>query len=142
MKVDGGKLMFTEVDGKEIKLAEFYNMNASPKGLKFRTQNDDFIQAASFNYDKGHIMRPHRHIERTPPEFFRTEEVLLVWRGRVKCTIYDIDGFTREPEIMEAGDYVIIYHGGVSYEVLEDNTIMLEVKSGPFTTSEEDRILL
>ena len=87
-------------------------------------------------------MRAHRHIERTPPITFRTEEVLLVWKGKVICTIYEIDGTSRLERILKPGEYVIVHNGGVSYEIMEDDTILLEVKTGPFTNSEEDRVLL
>ena len=128
-----------------VKLAYIGNLNNSQKGLNFLTANEDFIQVATFKYEKGHIMRAHKHIDRTPPETFRTEEVLLVWKGRVVAMIYGKDKELGErcvKRILSAGDYVIVFNGGIQYKVLEEDTIMLEAKTGPFTTSEEDRILL
>jgi len=125
-----------------VLLARFGNLDNAQDGLNFKTENCNFIQVAEFGYPAGHVMRAHRHIERTPPEKFRTEEVLLVWKGAVLCTIYELNGKRRIDRILRAGDYVIVHEGGVSYEVMENNTIMMEVKTGPFTNSEEDRVLL
>ena len=134
--------IYDQVEDTLIPIAQFGNMDNVPSGLKFFTKNEDFIQTATFRYNSGHVMRAHRHIDREPPKSFRTEEILLVWSGSVKCNIYNIDGSFRESIVLNRGDFVIVHNGGVGYEVLEENTIMMEVKSGPFTTSEEDRILL
>lgn len=135
----------TTTDG--IKLAYLGNINNSPKGLRFLTVNEDFIQCASFRYDAQHVMNAHRHIERKPPETFRSEEVLLVWKGSVRvCIISDDKGLdTKNRKVyrtMKAGDYIVVFKGGVGYKVLEDDTLMMEMKNGPFNNSEEDRVLL
>lgn len=132
---------YSEID-PSVLLARFGNLDNAQDGLNFKTENCNLIQAAEFKYPTGHVMRAHRHIERTPPEKFRTEEVLLVWKGAVLCTIYELNDHPRIERILKPGDYVIVHNGGVSYEVLEDDTILLEVKSGPFTNSSEDRVLL
>lgn len=133
---------YSEID-PSVLLARFGNLNHVKKGLNFLTKNEDFIQAATFHYEGGHVMRAHRHIERTPPEKFRTEEVLLVWKGAVLCTIYELNNQQRIERILKPGDYVIVHNGGVSYEVLEDDTILLEVKSGPYPGDADlDRKLL
>lgn len=132
---------YSEID-PSVLLARFGNLDNAQDGLNFKTENCNLIQAAEFKYPTGHIMRAHRHIERTPPEKFRTEEVLLVWKGAVLCTIYELNDYPRIERILNPGNYVIVHNCGVSYEVLEDDTILLEVKSGPFTNSEEDRVLI
>ena len=125
-----------------VLLARFGNLNDAEPGLHFKTTNNNLIQAAEFKYPADHIMRAHRHIERTPPENFRTEEVLLVWKGKIWCTIYDIDDKVIYEQMMVSGEYVIVHYGGVKYDVLEDVSIMFELKACHFTTSEDDGVLL
>ena len=125
-----------------ILLAQTGNLNTAPEGLHFYTDNEQYIQVASFNYKTGHTMRAHRHIDREPPQEFRTEEVLLVWKGHVICYIYNIDGTELGSIDLHSGDFIIVHKGGVKYEVQTDDTILLEAKTGPFTTSDEDRVLL
>ena len=132
----------TKFYSDDILLAQTGSLNDAPEGLHFLTENEHFIQVATFNHKKDHVMRAHRHIERPAPEKFRTEEVLLVWKGHVRCTVFNVDGTFKASINLHSGDFIVVHQGGVKYEVLEENTIMMEAKAGQFTNSEEDRILL
>lgn len=118
------------------------NIDSAPKGLSFLGTPEDFIQVATFRYEYGHEMNSHAHIPRTPPETFITHEVLIVWKGIVELKVYDNSFEQVFYHIMEAGDFYVNVGGGVGYKVFEDNTIMLEAKTGPFPGPELDRVLI
>ena len=48
------------------------------------------------------------------------------------------DNFVAE-EVAFAGDILIMLEGGHSYEIMEDNTQVLEIKNGPYVGAELDR---
>mgnify|MGYP003116028770 CR=1 FL=1 len=80
---------------------------------------ENFIQCAVLNFDKGKTFRPHKHIRksRTYPEKIAQESWVVI-KGSVKCIFYDID------------------------EILEDNTIVYEYKTGPYEGQEFDKRFL
>ncbi|MFG6360655.1 hypothetical protein JBF11_02235 [Taurinivorans muris] len=128
---------------KEIKLndivfAKHITAEDWEAGLKFYSADDDFIQVGSWNYDKGKELLAHTHntVERIVQ---RTQEVLYIRKGRIKADIYDFeDKKIAEFEAAE-GDVVVLLWGGHGYSVLEDNTQVLEVKTGPYVGAELDR---
>ncbi len=128
---------------KEIKLndivfAKHITAEDWEAGLKFYSADDDFIQVGSWNYDKSKELLAHTHntVERIVQ---RTQEVLYIRKGRIKADIYDFeDKKIAEFEAAE-GDVVVLLRGGHGYSVLEDNTQVLEVKTGPYVGAEQDR---
>ena len=55
------------------------------------------------------------------------------------ASIFDEEGGLVERLELGAGDTLILLNGGHGYEILEDNTQVLEVKNGPYPGAEADR---
>lgn len=112
-------------------------------GINFYADGKEPIQVASFKLNCGYILKPHRHIDRKRI-VSKTQEVLVVLGGSVLITIFDDDNAPVEIKVLVAGDFAIIYNGGVSYKVLSDNAKLLEAKVGPYdiTDDSEDRELI
>ena len=125
-----------------ITLGYLGNIEDAPPGLKFYGSASENIQVATFRYENGHIMNAHRHIPRQSPNIIVTHEILLVWNGRLKLKIFDIDNIFRERYYMTTGDFYININGGVEYIILQDDTILLEVKTGPYPGDGLDAIKL
>ena len=104
---------------------------------------DQFIQCAYLKMDKGKTFRPHQHIWKDP-NFDRViaQESWVVIRGSVKVFFYDIDGDLLETHILQAGDSSFTLEGGHTYEILEDNTLVYEYKTGPYEGQENDKVFL
>jgi hypothetical protein len=129
-------------DTKGKLLAIIDNIEGVPPGLNFYGSPQDSIQVVSFRHPKGKILRNHRHIIHSTPDKMRAQEVFIVFKGSAKVRIFDDnDSFIRECLLIK-GAYCIIYSGGSGYTILEDDTKILEVKSGPFLGSELDRVLI
>lgn len=110
-------------------------------GLDFLTPNESFIQAGTWWYAAGKQLKAHRHIvnKRTVE---RTHETVIVLSGSMRIDFYDDANKIFHQEIVSAGDICVILTVGHGYEILENNTKIVEVKNGPFTTVEKDKALI
>ena len=65
-----------------------------------------------------------------------TAETIMLVRGKIKVVLYDDDKNIRESAILshESGNYGVHIPAGVWHwvEILEPNTVMFEVKNGPY----------
>ena len=58
----------------------------------------------------------------------------------MKVTLFSEDQEFLEEYIMKEGDLAVFIFGGHGYEILEDDTKIIETKNGPFTGVEKDKI--
>ena len=103
---------------------------------------EQFIQCAALRFDKGKTFRPHQHIwhrfngDRIPQESWS------VIKGRVKVFFYDLDGQLLHTDIVEAGEATFTFEGGHNYEIQENDTRILEYKTGPYLGQEHDKVFI
>lgn len=128
---------------KEIKyneeiLARHIPSEAWASGLGFYSNDEEFIQVGSWQYDKGKELLKHIHnpIERT---VIRTQEVLYIKKGSIKAQIFSLDEILIDEIIAKEGDTVILLNSGHGYTILENNTQVLEIKNGPYLGADIDR---
>ena len=119
-------------------LARLIPESAWNKGLGFYSNDADFIQVGTWNYDKGKKLNRHIH-NAVKREINRTYEVLYVKKGTIKAQIYDLDENLVEELTVNTGDTLILLESGHGYEIIEDNTKVLEIKNGPYLGAEIDR---
>lgn len=101
-----------------------------------------FIQCSSLKMQQGTTFRPHKHIWKPGEEKVIAQESWVVIRGMVKCMFYDINDKLLEVIILEPGDVSFTYEGGHNYEIMEDDTIVYEYKTGPYKGQELDKTFL
>jgi len=131
------------MDIREIKynneiLARHIKTRSLAKGLGFYSNEDEYIQVGTWNYDKGKILVNHIH-NRIEREILRTQEVLYIIQGSIKAKIYSLEEVFVEEIIAQKGDVVILLNSGHGYEILENDTHVLEIKNGPYLGAEIDR---
>ena len=108
------------------------------EGLNFVSSDEDYQQVGIWGYNKGQKLAPHIHLT-APRQILRTQEVIFVKDGRIRADIYtEQKNFLKSVEL-EAGDAIILLNGGHGYEILSDNTKVLEVKNGPYVGADKDR---
>ena len=107
-------------------------------GLNFYTEDKDFVQVSTWNYDKGKKTVPHAHkiFKRTTN---KTQEVIFVKTGKMRISIYNEKNNLCKKTILKSGDVAIIFAGGHAYEILESKTQILEVKNGPYPGIKKDK---
>ena len=101
---------------------------------------DQFIQCSFLRMNEGKTFRPHRHIWKSP--IFDTmiaQESWVVIRGSVKVHFFDTEMQPLETHILRAGDASFTLEGGHTYEILEDDTLVYEYKTGPYEGQAEIR---
>jgi hypothetical protein len=130
-----------EHNGKVLAIID--NVNNFGKGLKFYGDITDFIQVGAFRYDSNKELRNHRHIFR-PKLANKTQEIMIVFTGSCAVRTYTDKGELYDEKTLEAGDFYISYWGGCGFTILQDDTIMMEIKNGPHDVNndDEDRELL
>ena len=111
------------------------------KELDFLTSNEDFIQCGTWWYDAGKNLKAHEHIfnERTVTQ---TQETIIVLSGKLRIDLYDPDCVIFYQEEVGAGDVFVILDVGHGYQIIEDDTRVVEVKNGPFISVEKDKRLI
>ena len=125
-----------EKDG--IVLARHIKTEDIQPGLNFFSNDEEFIQVGVWNYNSGKDLPAHVHnvVNR---EVRRTCEALFVVRGSMEATIYDIDRTLIGSFKVNQGEILVLLECGHGYRVLEDDTIVLEIKNGPYLGAEIDR---
>jgi len=103
---------------------------------------DNFIQCALLNMEKGKTFRPHRHIFKERTRNVIAQESWIVLQGSVKCTFYDIDDSILIEPILNPGDASFTLEGGHTYTILEDDTLVYEYKTGPYEGQALDKTFL
>jgi hypothetical protein len=104
---------------------------------------NQFLQLATLKLQKGKTFKPHQHIWKDrPTEKVIAQESWVIIQGSVKVFMYDIDGQLLDTEIINKGDCSMTVEGGHNYEILEDDTVVYEYKTGPYTGIENDKVFL
>ena len=112
--------------------------NPAPDQTEFYTPNDYNLQLGNVVYPAGSAIPRHCHrpVTRTVSG---TSEVLVVQQGRMFIDLYDDDKNLVVTREMSTGDAVALVSGGHGFRLIED-TVLLEVKQGPYSgVQEKDR---
>ena len=104
---------------------------------------NNFIQCATLRMENGKTFRHHKHIKKERSYKNKiAQESWVVIRGKVKCIFYDIDDSVLATPILNPGDASFTLEGGHTYEILEDDTIVYEYKTGPYEGQKQDKVFL
>jgi cupin fold WbuC family metalloprotein len=128
---------------EEGKLLHIINRLDEIKNRSEVVPEDNFIQCATLKMTKGTTFRPHKHITKERQyEAQIAQESWVVIKGSVKCIFYDIDNTIIATPILKAGDASFTLYGGHNYEILEDDTIVYEYKTGPYEGQALDKTFI
>jgi cupin fold WbuC family metalloprotein len=105
--------------------------------------SNNFIQCATLKLKKGKTFRPHKHIKkhRTYSDKIAQESWVVI-KGKVRCIFYDLDDTILTTLILHPGDASFTLEGGHTYEILEDDTVVYEYKTGPYEGQAEDKVFI
>jgi cupin fold WbuC family metalloprotein len=125
------------------KLLHIVNRLEDIKGRVDVVPDDNFIQCATLKMEKGKTFPPHKHIvkDRHYPNQIAQESWVVI-KGSVKCILYDINDEVIATPILYPGDASFTLYGGHTYEILEENTIVYEYKTGPYEGQSLDKTFL
>tara|TARA_Y100000114_G_scaffold156668_1_gene184690 strand:- start:3562 stop:3978 length:417 start_codon:yes stop_codon:yes gene_type:complete len=132
------KKIYSKVDGR---LLHVINRLKDITGRDDIIPENNFIQCATLKMSKDKTFPPHKHItkDRHYPHQIAQESWVVI-KGKVRCILYDLDDTIISNDIiLEAGDASFTLYGGHTYEILEDNTIVYEYKTGPYEGQKLDK---
>lgn len=129
--------------------------NVNPKLLLHLTSNvneinservdiapdNEFLQLAILKMKKGKTFQPHKHIDYKKVTDI-AQESWFIYKGKVKCIFYDIDDTILDEVILNEGGISMTFRGGHNYEILEENTLVLEYKTGPYLGQKLDKTFI
>jgi hypothetical protein len=129
--------IYSNVDGR---LLHIINRLDELEGRTEIIPVDNFIQCCSLKMEEGHTFPPHKHItkDRHYPEQIAQESWVVI-KGSVKCIFYDIDDTIIATPILKPGDASFTLYGGHTYEILENDTLVYEYKTGPYEGQKLDK---
>jgi uncharacterized protein with PhoU and TrkA domain len=110
----------------------------TPTATTFLTPNEFTQQVGLIVYPAtGEVRRhTHRKIER---RIRGTSEVILVRKGKCELDIYDDDRNLVATRVLNTGDLMLMVGGGHGFRMIED-TVLVEVKQGPYTGIDEKEL--
>ena len=130
--------IYSKVDGR---LLHVVNRLKDFQGRKEIIPENNFIQCATLQMEKNKTFPPHKHITKDYPEQIAQESWVVI-QGSVKCIFYDIDDTIIAEPILMSGDASFTLYGGHTYEILEDNTLVYEYKTGPYEGQKLDKTFI
>ena len=98
----------------------------------------EYLQVATKKLSAGTTFAPHRH-NKLLRETDITQEAWVFLQGRVAARFWDIDDELIYETELGAGDAAVVFRGGHSFIVLEEDTILYEFKTGPYYGVEKDK---
>lgn len=112
-------------------LSMIIRSTVTPTKTNFVTPDEFYQQAGFIVYPAGgkipsHVHKPiERHLVGTP-------ETLFVRKGKMEVCFYNDSHELKAKCILQTGDVLMLVNGGHGFTMLED-TILLEIKQGPYT---------
>ena len=126
-KTDPTKLILSELKYSDIK---DYRTDLSP--------DEEFLQVSGRKLKLDTIVPAHKHLQINRITKI-TQEAWVVLKGKVQGIFYDWHDSILHESILTDGDCIVLYRGGHSLEVLEEDTVFYEFKTGPYFGVEADK---
>jgi hypothetical protein len=106
-----------------------------PEKTTFLTPPEFKQQVGFVLYPANGEIAPHLHLP-LERHLVGTSEVLIIKRGRCLLDVYNDNKELVATRELGTGDLMLMVGGGHGFRMLED-TVLLEVKQGPYTGVEE-----
>ena len=98
----------------------------------------EYLQLALLKLKKGKTFKPHKHLIKEKVTDI-AQESWFVYKGSVECIFYDLDDKILVKEIIKEGQLSMTFRGGHNYRILQEDTLVLEYKTGPYLGVENDK---
>ena len=133
--------IYSKIDTTKL-LHIIVRVNDMKQGREDIVSSENFIQCSMLNLNKGKTFKPHKHIWKERTQNVIAQESWIVIQGSVKCIFYDIDDQIIATPSLYPGDASFTLQGGHTYEILEDDTLVYEYKTGPYEGQQLDKQFL
>lgn len=131
------KQIYSKIDTDKLILSLLRYSDIS----EYRTDmcpDEEYLQVSGRKIKNCIKVKAHKHIP-IQRKTDITQEAWLVFEGCIKAKFYDLDDSFLYETKLKKGDAVVLFRGGHSLEVLEENTIFYEFKTGPYYGADIDK---
>lgn len=116
-------------------LAVIVRAGVSPAQTDFVTAPRESFQVGFIVYEANGVVQRHVH-RPIARQLVGTSEVLVVREGSCVVELFDDERRPVTSKELRLGDVILLLAGGHGFQMLED-TVLLEVKQGPYTGLDE-----
>lgn len=129
--IESGKLLHKIIRKRDIQPGR---TNISP--------NEQFMQCALLRLPKDTTFKTHKHNWKPNDQPVIAQESWAVIRGTVKIWLYDLDDKLIHQDVLTAGDISFSYEGGHNYQIMSDDSLVYEYKTGPYVDQQTDKTFI
>ena len=122
----------------QVEIAVITNVNQFSEYRLDLSDPKEALQVSGRCLSAGIFVPAHRHYPMIR-ETNITSEAWVIFSGKVECEIYDVDDQKLESKILTSGDCIVLFRGGHSLKVIDEKTVMLEFKNGPYFGEDRDK---
>ena len=97
---------------------------------------NELLQAGVIKLKNNFDLRKHLHTQ-IVRKTKGTQEIWIVMSGKIKVTFYDTDKIKISEKTLNKGDMSILFRGGHSLKCLKKETIIYEIKNGPYKKNKD-----
>jgi len=117
-------------------LASVITANAKA-GRVDASDHNEILQVSTMTLPQGKVLKSHKHkpVKRST---VGTQEAWVIMSGQLQAQVFDTDNTVVEELILTAGQCLTLFRGGHTFTVLTDDTVIFEIKNGPYYGSEID----
>lgn len=102
-----------------------------------------FIQCMFLKMPKGKKFNAHQHKwKAVSNKQTVAQESWVVLKGSAKGFFFDTTGELLKDVILKEGDITFTLDGAHSFEILEDDTMIYEFKTGPYEGAAKDKVFI
>ena len=105
------------------------------------TPESEYLQISTKILSRDTSFRAHKHnpLDRHTTT---TQEAWIILKGAIKAKFWDLDDTVLHETILRDGDCAVVYKAGHSFEVLQEGTVLYEVKNGPYYGQTKDKTFI
>lgn len=122
-----------------ITYAVIGSINEATEGWTFCSEQESPLQYGFGLFQFGDKLSPHFHKVRERIKQHKTQEFIYVARGSVMVDFYN-DEEQISSHLLSMGSFVFLIDGAHGFRVVSNDTCLIEIKNGPFVSTELDKV--
>ena len=121
----------SKINKKPLFLIKKYFKKKITKTREDLTDKNKFLQVSLLKLKKDMNFSPHVHLSHVKKTYI-SNEAWIVISGKLRVIFYDLDKSKVYEDVLKRGDISILFEGGHVFQPLTKNTIIFEIKNGPY----------
>jgi len=121
---------------KKFLIACIYKAKKKIQNRLDLSPTNELLQASVIELKDNFNLKKHLHTQITR-KTKGTQEIWIVMSGKIKVTFFDTDKVKISEKTLNKGDMSILFRGGHSLRCLKKNSIIYEIKNGPYKKNKD-----